>query len=301
MDVTETMSVRMASNDGPFARPKPKPTPGEQVRTLATRFREAVRLGLSGRRKMVAAAAAVMAVALLATSAIARVPRSSGAKSDDPALPATPAATLPLEFGLPSVLSLDPSGSAAVSIAVSAAASTGAGIPPPPGPASVVAPSSGAGPTTPTVVVHAAGAVTAPGVYRLPDPARVTDVVAAAGGLTSEADPDVLNLAARVGDGERIFVPRRGQAAPGVVVGTTGSGSGASASNPAQAGAASVVDLNTASVEQLDLLPGIGPAIAARIIEQRARTGRFRSVNQLLDVPGIGEAKFASLKSRVKV
>ena len=140
-----------------------------------------------------------------------------------------------------------------------------------------------------------------PGVYRLSDPARVTDVVAAAGGLTSDADPDVLNLAARVGDGERIFVPRRGQAPPGVIVATTGSGASTGSLTGARTAPAAIVDLNAASAEQLDALPGIGPAIAERIVEARTRVGRFRSVNQLLDVPGIGEAKFSTLKARVRV
>ena len=159
----------------------------------------------------------------------------------------------------------------------------------------------------PTMVIHAAGAVAAPGIYRLPDPARVDDVVTAAGGLATDADQDALNLAARVADGERIFVPHKGQVPPSVVVGGSPSvalvGVANAPTGPGAAGAATavVVDLNTASAEQLDSLPGVGPAIASRILERRATLGRFRSVSQLLDVPGIGDAKLAMLKNKVKV
>ena len=87
-----------------------------------------------------------------------------------------------------------------------------------------------------------------------------------------------------------------------VVVGTTGSGTSTASASGARPGVTAVmVDLNAASAEQLDALPGIGPAIAERIIEARSRVGRFRSVNQLLDVAGIGEAKFSTLKTRVRV
>ncbi len=299
MDTSETVSVRMATKSSFVARPKPQATPVEQLRAVALRMVAPLRQVLSARRRLLVGTLALVAVALIGSSALARVPRSSPrSTSDDPALPATPASALALEFASSTVASSVPRAVASATAPTAGAAGLAGS------PNGTTEGTAANGLTAPTLVVHAAGAVTAPGVYRLADPARVTDVVAAAGGLTAEADPDVLNLAARVGDGERIFVPRRGQVAPGVVVGTTGVGAAGGSGSPARGGsngAVGIIDLNAASAEQLDLLPGVGPAIATRIIEQRTRIGRFRSVNQLLDVPGIGEAKFATLKPRVKV
>lgn len=138
------------------------------------------------------------------------------------------------------------------------------------------------------VVVHVAGAVVAPGVYELEPGTRVIDAVTAAGGVTPDADLDRVNLAAPVVDGARIYIPRIGEA----VVEAVGSG-GTTSAGP--------VDLNTASADELDALPGIGPATAAAIIEHRDRHGPFRSVEDLLDVPGIGEAKLAALRDLVAV
>lgn len=151
-------------------------------------------------------------------------------------------------------------------------------------------------------VVHVAGAVAHPGLYRLSSPARVADAVHAAGGVTVEADLDRMNLAAPVADGERVYVPRQGEVAPEIVLGGGGGGGppgpagrGRAADAPAQP-----LDLNTATIEQLEALPGIGPATARAIVEYRTRHGPFRSVGQLLDVRGIGEAKLAALRSRVR-
>lgn len=150
------------------------------------------------------------------------------------------------------------------------------------------------------VTVHAAGRVVVPGVYSLPDGARVADVVTAAGGLAPDADLDRINLAARVADGERIYVLRRGEEAP-----PAASGGGAGAPGSGAGGAAGVaagpIDLNTATVEQLDTLPGVGPATAAAIVKHRERIGRFRSVGELVDVPGIGPAKLEALRPLVRV
>lgn len=148
-------------------------------------------------------------------------------------------------------------------------------------PLSAVPPSSPA-----TVVVHVAGAVVSPGVRRLPGDARVIDAVAAAGGHTPEADLDAVNLAAAVVDGQQIYLPRIGEIAA-IPAG------GAPVPGP--------IDLNTADLETLDRLPGIGPATAAAIIEYRERFGRFNSVDELLGVRGIGPAKLDSLRELVVV
>jgi competence protein ComEA len=154
------------------------------------------------------------------------------------------------------------------------------------------------GTTVPGIVVHAAGAVRQPGVYLLPAGARVADLLDRAGGPTAETDLDRLNLAAPLADGQRLYVPRRGEQAPTVVGpdgGSAGSG-GAGGSVPA-----GPIDLNTATAEQLDTLPGIGPATAAAIVEHRERTGPFASVDALLDVRGIGPAKLDALRELVSV
>lgn len=156
----------------------------------------------------------------------------------------------------------------------------------------VAAPSTTAGPTS--LLVHVAGAVAAPGVHEVPAGARVVDAIDAAGGLVADADGARINLAAPLSDGERIYVPLVGEAPPPVAVGASGGGaSGGQASGP--------VDLNTADATALESLNGVGPATAAAILEHRARIGRFTSVEQLLDVRGIGEAKLEGLREQVTV
>lgn len=153
----------------------------------------------------------------------------------------------------------------------------------------------GSGPEPdPDAYVHAAGAVARPGVYRVKAGGRVADVLDAAGGPASDADLDQVNLAAKVTDGERVFVPHQGQAIPAVATGGGGgAGSAGAASGP--------VDLNTATLEQLDALPGVGPATAQAILDYRAEHGRFAQVQELLEVRGIGEAKLAAIRARVRV
>ncbi|MGC1511969.1 MAG: helix-hairpin-helix domain-containing protein [Acidimicrobiales bacterium] len=143
--------------------------------------------------------------------------------------------------------------------------------------------------TAPELVVHAAGAVRRPGVYRVPPTARVVDLIEQAGGPTEAAQLDAMNLAALLVDGQRVHVPRLGEVVPGASVAELGTPSG------------SVIDLNTATAEQLDTLPGIGPATARSILEERRRKGRFGSVDDLLDVRGIGEAKLAEIRPLVRV
>jgi competence protein ComEA len=154
----------------------------------------------------------------------------------------------------------------------------------------------GTGDTTGTAdaqpVVAAAGAVVSPGLYKLAAGSRVADLLNAAGGPTPDADIDQLNLAMKVSDGDRVYVPRKGEAPPPAA----GVGSGATG-----AAADAPVNLNTATLEQLDALPGVGPATAQAILDYRKQHGRFRSVQDLLQVEGIGPAKLEKLRQRVKV
>ena len=149
-------------------------------------------------------------------------------------------------------------------------------------------PSTTAAPTE--LVVQAAGAVARPGVYRLPAGSRVVDLLDAAGGPAPDAAPDQLALAALLTDGERVYVPRVGEVLPAPVTGS-GGGSGQ---------AAGPVDLNRATLEELEELPGVGPATAQAIVDHRERNGPFRSVDELLDVRGIGEAKLEALRDLVR-
>jgi competence protein ComEA len=147
-----------------------------------------------------------------------------------------------------------------------------------------------------SVLTHAAGAVVSPGVYQLPAGSRVSDLVAAAGGPTADADLNRVNLAAPVEDGQQVYVPRIGEAASG-----GGAGSGAGGGAPADSDISGPVDVNTASAEILDQLPGIGPTIAQAIVGYRDEHGPFGSVDELVEVPGIGEAKLAQLRDLVTV
>ena len=149
--------------------------------------------------------------------------------------------------------------------------------------------------STNLLVVHVAGGVLHPGVYSLVEGARVVDAVQAAGGFAPGALPDAVNLAARLVDGQRVYVPIAGQPVP-VVAGDPGAGSGSGS------GAASgPVNLNTATADELDTLPGVGPATAAAIIAHREQHGPFASVDDLGDVRGIGPTKLEALRGLVTV
>lgn len=143
-----------------------------------------------------------------------------------------------------------------------------------------------AGPAAAVIYVHVLGQVAEPGLYTLSDGARAVDAVAAAGGFTEQADAGGVNLARFVSDGEQIVVPAIGEAPAGAVPGMTGDGR---------------VNLNTADAATLDTLPGIGPATAAKILAWREQHGRFESIDDLLDVGGIGEAKLDAIRDLVTV
>ncbi|MDT4944677.1 MAG: competence protein ComEA, partial [Pseudonocardiales bacterium] len=159
------------------------------------------------------------------------------------------------------------------------------------------APSSS--PSAAAVVVDVAGRVRHPGVYRLPAGSRVNDALRAAGGALSGVQLSTLNLAAKLTDGQQIAVGLPGTAsAGGAPPGVAGGGFGSAGAPVAPSGP---VNLNTASLEQLDALPGVGPVLAQHILDWRAAHGQFSSVDQLKDVSGIGPAKFAALRGLVSV
>jgi competence protein ComEA len=156
-------------------------------------------------------------------------------------------------------------------------------------PAAIRATGSGAGPagsSPPALVVDVAGAVRRPGLVRLQRGARVADAVARAGGLTRRAERSGVNLAALVSDGEQVLVPERGAA-----VTAAGGGGAAAAAGP--------VSLNSATPEQLDTLPGVGPVTAQKIVSYREQHGPFTSVDGLDAIPGIGPARISELQGLV--
>ena len=141
-----------------------------------------------------------------------------------------------------------------------------------------------------TIRVYVSGAVRHPDVYSLPVDSIVRDAMIAAGGPADDADLDRINLAALLGDGMQVHFPRQGE--PAVVPGGSVSG---------DAPAAAPIDINTASLEQLDSLPGIGPVIAQRIIDYRTANGPLASIEQIKEVKGIGDVLFDKIKDRITV
>jgi|SRR5215218_991687 competence protein ComEA len=132
----------------------------------------------------------------------------------------------------------------------------------------------------PRLVVHVAGAVKRPGLYRLAEGKRVADAVARAGGATAPADTAAINLAAPLADGMQVLVPRRGPAAAGKQPGGR-------------------VSLGSATLAELDALPGVGPVTAQKILDFRTQHGGFRSVDDLDAIPGIGPARIEQLRDVV--
>lgn len=144
-----------------------------------------------------------------------------------------------------------------------------------------------------TVLVHVDGAVESPGVYELPGDARANDAVLAAGGLAQDADTASLNLAAPLTDGEKIHVPTVGE--------SVGQGAGPSAEPSGGNDVDGPININTADVEELDELPGVGEATARAIVEDREANGPFSSPEDIMRVSGIGEKKFARLEAMICV
>ena len=160
------------------------------------------------------------------------------------------------------------------------------------------------------ITVHVAGAVARPGVVELPAGSRLHEALAAAGGPTATAEPDRLNLAAVVEDGQKIVVPERGrpEAASGEASGSSGgpaepadSGGAGSGTSGGAAGGGSKINLNTAGVEELGTLPRVGPVLAQRIVDWRKQHGRFQTVDELDAVDGVGPKLLEALLPLVRV
>lgn len=147
------------------------------------------------------------------------------------------------------------------------------------------------------VIIHIDGAVQAPGVYELKEGARTNDAVAKAGGLTEQADTSTVNLAAKLTDGQKIHIPTHEEAEASA---SSSTASGVDTSNNSSLGT-SLVNINSATAEELDTLPGVGPSTAATIIQDRETSGPFYSIEDLMRVDGIGEKKFAKLKDYICV
>ncbi|HQF96680.1 MAG TPA: helix-hairpin-helix domain-containing protein [Microthrixaceae bacterium] len=198
----------------------------------------------------------------------------------------------------PAEVTLPRAGTEPAGVTVAAAPSGGATGGAADGTASTTVPRSGSSVDPGTVVVHVAGAVAAPGLVTLPAGSRVADAVARAGGLRADADGDRINLAAPVSDGVRVFIPVVGQPDPPLAVAVTGGPAESASATPSPT---QPLDLNTATAEQLEALPGVGPSTAAAIVAYRTEHGQFRSVDELQEVRGIGPAKFEAVESSVTV
>jgi competence protein ComEA len=151
------------------------------------------------------------------------------------------------------------------------------------------------GGSTGAAFVHVTGAVRRPGVYRLPPWARLDRAIRRAGGATARADTQAVNLAAKVADGQQVIVPARAPQAGGAA------GTPAVAAGAGEATATGPISLNTATLDQLDQLEGIGPTTAQKILDWRKEHGGFASVDDLRQISGIGPKRFDALKEKVRM
>jgi len=155
-------------------------------------------------------------------------------------------------------------------------------------------------PTQAPIAVHVTGAVPRPGLYKLPEGSRVQDAIDAAGGLLSSADADSMNLAALLEDGQKLDVPYAGGVPPDN--GSTSQLPNADPTATAESAAnVELVNINTASLEELNALPGIGPTTAQNIIDYRDENGPFQSIEDLMNVPGMGPTTYEGIQDLITV
>ncbi len=150
-------------------------------------------------------------------------------------------------------------------------------------------------PTSPLIAVHLSGQVHSPGVYYLAPGSRVQDALLIAGGFTEQADADQINLAARLSDGQKLYIPAKGEVLNVNNPIQTPLPTNSSRELPA------VIDLNLASQQELESLPGIGPTKASEIIAYRQKNGRFVTIEEIQNVPGIGAALFNKIQPYITV
>jgi competence protein ComEA len=153
-------------------------------------------------------------------------------------------------------------------------------------------------PTIASLVVDVRGAVSNPGVYTLPAGSRVQDALALAGDVLANADTRTLNLARKLNDGEQIYVPAQGEPTPILPASSSRS---SSARTPTAAMPTGKININTATLAELDMLPGVGAAIAQRIIDYRTQNGDFKKLDDLKKVRGIGDALFNQIKDLITI
>lgn len=151
----------------------------------------------------------------------------------------------------------------------------------------------------PELVVHVTGAVLRPGVYTMSPGDRVADAVAAAGGALGSAAPDAVNLARIIADGERIYIPTLEEVEAGAVANAGSGAEWGAGAPPGAVSAAGVVDINRATAAELEALPGVGPATARKIVDDREANGPFATPEDLMRVPGIGPKKFEAMRDQV--
>ncbi len=168
-------------------------------------------------------------------------------------------------------------------------------------PSSSASPSAAEASPAADALVYVCGAVRTPGVVRVPAGARVADALDLAGGPTSRAELAAVNLAAKVVDGQQILVPEKGQAAAAPATASAAGAGSSTGAGLAAAPAGGLVNINTATLEQLDALQGVGPSTAQKIIDYRTANGPFSSIDDIKNVSGIGDAKFAAMKDAITV
>lgn len=152
-------------------------------------------------------------------------------------------------------------------------------------------------PTPAGIIIEVSGAVVNPGLFHLADGARVDDAIRAAGGASAEADLARLNLARKLSDGEMLVVPKLGE--PTAMA--TAAPAGRTAQVTRTPTPALRVNINTANAQEMDPLPGIGPALAQRIVDYREAHGTFKTIEDIMQVKGIGPAEFAAIKDKIVV